>query len=428
MHYDLINKIMRFFDLDRWNEIWQTISRNKKRSIMTAFGVFWGVFMLVVLLGFGMGLGNTFKNALGGLTVNSAFIFPNRTSIPYKGMPSGRWWKASMKDLENISEIKGVLHHTPIFWGRGVTAIYGNMTGEFSLSGFHPNLQKINPLSLDSGRFLNKLDEAGIRKVCMIGKTVENGLFKDEDPIGKTILANNTYFTVIGVVKALNDIELGSPVEEMIYIPSQLYQQLFNMGDKIDAIAFCAEENQNLAIIESQARKIVAAGNLISPEDTKAINGINVAEEFKKIQGLFFGVIFLTWVVGIGTLFAGIIGISNIMLVTVKERTQEIGIRRALGANPKVIIEQILSECFVLTFIAGIFGLAAAVALLGILDPILSQSMHTGSGMVVDTSFQIDFWTGILCAGILILGSIIAGIIPAGRALHIKAVDAIREE
>lgn len=418
---------MRFFDLDRWNEIWQTIHRNKKRSIMTALGVFWGVFMLVVLLGFGLGLGNFLMSNLGGLSTNTAYIFSNRTSIPYKGMPSGRWWELDSNDIKNIAEIDGVKYVAPIFWGRGITATYKEANGSYSIMGYHPSYQIIDPLAILKGRFINDIDMMQNRKVCAIGEQVETALFKGEDPIGKTIKVNNGYYMVIGVIKQRNTMmQMGSNPEESIIIPSSLYQQIYNMGDKINALAFTAEDNLDVDKINTECKKIISSAHIISPDDLKAVSGFSLAKEFKKINNILNGVLFLTWIVGLGTLFAGIVGVSNIMLVVVKERTQEIGIRRALGAKPSVIIEQILSESFILTFIAGIFGLACAVGMLSILEDTLGAGMSMNSQ--TGASFQITFGLGIICAAIIIAGSLIAGIIPATRALSIKAVDAIREE
>ena len=423
--------MMNFFDLDRWNEVWQTIARNRKRSVMTAFGVFWGVFMLVVLLSFGMGLGDMFKANLGDMSTNSAFVFSDQTSVAYKGMPVGRWWKMTMDDIENVKKIEGVRFVAPIFWGFPLKVTNDNKSGDFTFSGQHPNYHRMNPYEILQGRFINDLDEKLRRKVCVIGKDVAEQLFNNKSPIGELIQVGSSYYTVVGVIKLKNIMmNMGVSPEKSVLVPSSLYRQLMNYGEKIDAMGFTARDDADIDAILTEAKGLIVASNFIAPTDVKAVNGFSFSEEFKEISSLVVGVFSLTWLVGIGTLLAGIVGISNIMLVTVRERTQEIGVRRALGAKPRVILSQILSESFVLTFIAGILGLTSAVGLMSVLNPILSSSLQIGSGngYFISPSFQISFGLGLSCAAIIIVGSLIAGIIPANRALKIKAVDAIREE
>ena len=348
---------MGFFDTDRWNEIWQTISRNRKRSIMTALGVFWGIFMLTVLLGAGMGLGRLFRAQLGDMSTNTLLIQPSQTSLPYKGMPKNRWWRMNNDDVENVRGLKEVQYASGVYWGGEIHCSYNERKGDYSLMGYMPDYQQINPQKIIYGRFINDVDMAQKRKVCVIGTQIQKDLFPGmEDPTGKVIKVNNSYFTIIGVMRRQS-----------------------------------------------------------------------TAKMFDKVMSLFWGIGFLTWIVGLGTLLAGIVGVSNIMLVLVKERTQEIGIRRALGAPPTAIISQILSESFILTFIAGVVGLTAAVGVLSVADSIYYQAV-TVAQEGAEISWQISFGTGMLALFILVAGSLLAGVIPAYRALSIKAVDAIREE
>lgn len=420
---------MGFFDLDRWNEVWQTIQRNKKRSIMTAFGVFWGVFMLTALLGFGMGLGKMFESSLGNMSSNTCFFFSGRTSIPYKGMPIGRWWNLTNDDIKSVAKLDGVRYVAPIFWGRPVVGSRNDKRGDFYTYGNSYEYQQIDPQKMLYGRFISELDVSDMRKVCVLGVEVYRGLFTPgEDPVGQTIKVNGGYYRVIGVAERINRmISFGDP-EKAIHIPSSLFQQIYGFGNIINAMAITGENDVVIAELQEECRKIIAANHIISADDKKAVDGFNLGEFFGKFQGLFYGITFLTWIVGLGTLLAGIVGVSNIMLVVVRERTQEIGVRRALGAKPIVIISQILSESFVLTFIAGIFGLAAGVALLSAADATVGVSMAQSTGSMVPLSFQVSFWMGLLCAGIVVAGSLVAGIIPASRALTIKAVDALRDE
>lgn len=419
---------MSFYDIDRWNEIWQTIARNRKRSIMTALGVFWGIFMLIVMLGAGMGLGRLFRANLGDMSTNTLLMQPTQTGIPYKGMPKNRYWRMDNEDVEQVKKLPEVLYASAVFWGGEIHASYNERKGDYSLMGYTPDYQKINPQKLLYGRFINDVDIAQKRKVCVIGTQIWKDLFPGgQDPTGKVIKVNNTYFTVAGVIRKQSTAMSFSDIERTAVVPVSLAQQMYGRGNQIHMLAVAGKEDTPSKEVEKACREQVYARHIISPDDEKAMWCMATAEMFDKVMGLFAGIALLTWVVGLGTLLAGIVGVSNIMLVLVKERTQEIGIRRALGAKPSVIISQILSESFVLTFIAGVLGLAAAVGLLSTVDSIYYQAVTVAQeGM--DVSWQISFGTGILALVILVAGSLLAGIIPATRALKIKAVDAIREE
>lgn len=418
----------RLFDTDRWNEIWQTISRNRRRSFMTAMGVFWGIFMLVVLLGAGTGLDRMFRSQLGEASTNAAFFWADRTSVPYKGMPSGRSWEMDTDDVEAVRKLPSVEYAAAVCYGNTQSCSYGNRKGDFSLMGYSPDMQKINPQKIVRGRFLNDMDILNRRKVCVIGTQVWRDLFPGgEDPEGRIIRVGSTYFTVVGVVKSQGMMYYGSNPDQTIYIPATMLQQIyFGLNQTIDMLAVTGYAEAGNGFIE-ECRQTLAARHLISPDDKKAIYSYDISEMFAQMQGLFSGISFLTWLVGLGTLLAGIVGISNIMLVLVKERTQEIGIRRALGASPLTIISQILSESFVLTFIAGVLGLGAGVGVLSLATSIYQRSLAFNPDLP-DIHWQISFGTGMLALTVLVAGSLLAGVIPAARALSIKAVDAIREE
>lgn len=419
---------MSFFDTDRWSEIWQTIARNKKRSIMTALGIFWGIFMLIVMLGAGQGLGRMFRTVLGDMSNNTMFFLPDQTSLPFKGMPADRWWQIENADVETVRELDKVKYATGVIFGGTFNCSRADRKGSYSLMGYAPEMQKIQPQPMVFGRYINNVDLLQKRKVCVIGTQVWKDLFPGgEDPVGQTIKVGNFYFTVIGVILKKGQFHFGSSVERSIILPVTLAQQLFGRGKNVDMISVAGDEATPSKEVELLCKQAIFARHLISPDDERAAWTISTSEMFSNVMKLFRGIALLTWIVGLGTLFAGIVGVSNIMLVLVKERTQEIGIRRALGAKPSIIISQILSESFVLTFIAGITGLAAAVGLLSVVDSIYYQT-QVATMQGPDVSWQISFWTGILCLSILIAGSLAAGIIPASRALKIKAVDAIREE
>ena len=419
---------MSFFDTDRWNEIWQTIARNRKRSIMTALGVFWGIFMLTVMLGAGMGLGRLFRAQLGDMSTNTLLMQTQQTGIPYKGMPKNRWWGMHNEDVTTVRKLPEVQYASAVFWGNEVHASHHEHKGDYTLMGYMPDYQKINPQKILYGRFINEVDMVQKRKSCVIGTQVYKDLFPGgQDPTGQIIKLSNTYFRVVGVLRKQSTAMSFSDVERTIVVPISLAQQMYGRGNNIHMLAVAGRDDVPSKAVEKACREAVFARHIISPDDEKAMWTMATAEIFEKVMGLFRGIALLTWIVGLGTLLAGIVGVSNIMLVLVKERTQEIGIRRALGAPPRAIIGQILSESFILTFIAGVLGLTAAVGVLSVFDSLYYQAVTVAQDGF-EISWMISFGTGILALAILVAGSLLAGVIPATRALRIKAVDAIREE
>jgi len=415
------------FDLDRWEEIWATIARNRKRSIMTAFGVFWGIFMLVAMTGAGLGLERKIRYNAGDMATNTCFFFTNSTGIPYNGFRAGRYWSFENEDIDAIKKEAGVKYASGIIWGNQYNFSHGNRKGTYQVMGYMPDYQKINPQFIRFGRYINELDMIQERKVCVIGKQVWKDLFPGgENPVGIQIRLNDMYLTVVGMYEP-NANTGFSDDENTVIVPFSTLQRLYNMGDKFGGLVITGYDDIPVKELETNSKATIIARHIyISPDDTKAIGGFNMGEEFELVSKLFLGISLLIWIVGIGTLLAGIVGVSNIMLVVIRERTQEIGVRRALGAKPRVIISQIMSESFVLTFIAGVLGLAAGVGVLSIVDSVTAAGAAAGGERAV--SWQIPLGTGLLAAGVLVVGSLLAGIIPANRAMRIKPVDAIREE
>jgi len=417
------------FDLDRWEEIWQTINRNRKRSIMTAFGVFWGIFMLTIMMGAGLGLKRLMYSSFGSMAVNSCFYWGGQTSLPYKGLPSGRRWSLENEDMAAIkTQVPGVKNVAGIIWGSTYKFSRKDKKGDYQLMGYTPEFQEISPQTLRFGRYINNIDMAQQRKVCVITEQVWEELFPNrENPVGQTIRMNNMYLTVVGVcIPPRNGVQFQGPTS--VLIPFSTLQKMYNKGNKFDGMAVAAYDNWDIKEVEENVKKVFQARHTLSPDDNKAVQGFNLGDLFNKFSGLFSGISILTWIVGTGTLLAGIVGVSNIMLVTVRERTQEIGIRRALGAKPRTIISQIMSESFVLTFVSGIFGLALAIGILSLAETLLLSLTATPEGDGLQINTQISFGLALGSTGILILGSLLAGILPANRALSIKPVDAIREE
>ncbi len=414
------------FDLDRWQEIWITITHNKSRSVLTAFGVFWGMFMLVVMVGAGVALKRGMNSQIEGFATNSCFVWAEQTSEPYKGFKKGRNWNMLNEDVillkNNIPEIQ---YLAPVLFGGGGNnnVTRNDKAGSFGVKGNYPSYNKIDESIMIYGRYINDIDIVENRKVCVLGERVYEVLFpKDENPIGKNIQVNGIYFQVIGVARHTSDINIGGDSKETVVLPFSTMQQAYNQGNVVHFMAVTAIPGVKVKVIEDKIRAILKTKHSISPTDKTAVGGFNIEDQFTMFLYLGIGIGVLIWFVGMGTLFAGAIGVSNIMLVTVRERTKEIGIRRALGATPNNIISQILSESIILTLIAGIGGLMVGVGLLSLVGYGLSQ----GDQFFKDP--QISFTVAIAALIILLIIGTFAGFIPANRAMNIKPIEAIREE
>ena len=320
------------FDLDRWEEIWQTINRNRKRSIMTAFGVFWGIFMLTVMMGSGLGLRNLLYANLNGMNENSCFLWGGKTSIPYKGLPAGRYWQLDNDDMRIIeTQIPGIKAVGGIFWGSSYNFSRNDRKGTYSIVGYTPSFQQILPQRLLFGRFFNEIDMEQQRKVCVITERIWQELFPGgENPVGRTIRMNNTYLTVVGVT-AVSNVGISFHSDASVLLPLGTVQRMYNTGKRLHQVSVAAYDGVPIPRVEESIKQIVNSRHTLSPDDTKAVMIWNMSEQVEMANSLFRGLKILTWIVGLGTLLAGIVGISNIMLVTVRERTQEIGVRRALS-------------------------------------------------------------------------------------------------
>ncbi|MDD4849009.1 MAG: ABC transporter permease [Bacteroidales bacterium] len=416
------------FDLDKYKEIWQTISRNKMRSFLTAFGVSWGIFMFVVMSGVGKGFQNGFMTGLTDFAQNSVFLFSNRTSVEYKGFNSGRFWNLTNEDIDlvkqNIPEVKYISGNLGI---GSRTVIRGEKSEDYFVQGIGVDYYKIDPQPIMFGRVFNPVDIQEKRKVCVIGRKVYEALFKnDENPIGERLSVNNIYYTIIGVVNPSGKVNIGGDASESITVPATTLQQVENYGNIIGIMAIAAYDNIDIKDVEKKVKDVLKVKHFIAPEDDTAIDSFNLKEMFLMFSYLFLGIQLLIWFVGIGTLLAGVVGISNIMLVSIRERTNEIGIKRALGAKPAAILKQIVGESVTLTLIAGLVGLCLGVGVLSVVDKITAVSAAAGETMFA--SPQISFSLAVLALTILIVSGVLAGIIPARKALEIKAIDALRDE
>lgn len=412
-------------DLDTWEEIFVTITRNKTRSLLTAFGVFWGIFMLVALMGGGNGLKGFMTSNFDGFASNACFVWPQRTSKAYKGFRKGRWWNLEIDDVERIRQnVPGIEVITPTvnYWGR--TAVLEDKKSTCIIKGLYPDYDAIEKQRLGMGRFINDIDILEARKVCVIGKRVYEELFrKGDNPVGRFIRVDGVYYRVIGVNVSEGNIQINGEASESIVIPYTTMQQTYNLGRYIDMACITAKPGVKVNELQNDIETVVKRTHLIAPDDKQAVMFLNTEAMFSMVDNLMVGINWLVIFVGIGTLLAGAIGVSNIMMVTVKERTTEIGIRRAIGAQPKDILQQVLSESMVLTTIAGLLGVSFAVLVLQGAE-IMVNADATGNPII----FQISFWTAIGATALLLTLGMLAGLAPAFRAMGIKPIEAIRDE
>jgi putative ABC transport system permease protein len=420
------------FDIDRWVEIWVTITRNKTRSLLTCFGVFWGILMLVLLLGSGVGLKTGIMGNTQGFASNSIFIWADRTSEPYKGFNKGRFWNMRNRDVEAIKEqVKGIRHIAPLLYaGRSdKNVVYRLQTGTFNVKGVPPEYFEIDAQNLSYGRLINEIDAREKRKVCVIGTKVNETLFKNEDSCGKYIRVNGIYYQVVGVTNSkATGINLNGRTSEAVHIPFSTLQQTLNQGDIIHMLAVNIEPEVPVQRVVEDVTAVLKSQNEIAPTDPQAVALVNFAAMFATFHNLFTGIDILVWLVGMGTLLAGIIGVSNIMMVTVRERTKEIGVRRALGAKPFNIISQVMSESLLLTALAGLLGLSLGVFILDVIDRVLTAQASTPGNDVFFEHPSVSIQTALAATAVLLVSGLLAGLIPAWRAMQIKAIDAIREE
>ncbi len=413
------------FDLDTYKEILDTITRNKSRSLLTGFGVFWGVFMLIALMGGGQGIKEKLQNNFAGFATNTAIMWAQNTTKPYKGFNKGRSWDMELSDMERLRQrIPELDVITPLLFSGRKTLVYGDKTFSGSTQGVNPDYAKVFVPKLFYGRYINEMDVKEQRKVCVIGKQIYSNLFPGGgDPCGKSIRVDSTYYTVVGVdYRSGNGVNIGGRADETITLPQSVLRIAYNRGNEVDIIATTGKPGVVMSSITQRMRETVARAHAIDPTDEKGLMVFNTEVLFQMLENLFKGVNFLIWLVGIGTLLAGAIGVSNIMMVTVKERTTEIGIRRAIGATPQMILSQIISESIILTLVAGMSGILFGVAILQLLE------INNTTDGIISAHFQVNFWTAIFSAILIgILGGL-AGLAPAWRAMSIKPVDAMRDE
>ncbi|NLP57888.1 ABC transporter permease [Lutibacter sp. B1] len=414
---------MKFlFDNDTWQEIFESVRKNKMRTIITIIGVMWGIFLLVVLLGAAKGVENKFNNLFGNFATNSVFVWAQSTSKPFKGFQEGKSLTLKISDVDNIrKEIKGLEFVVPRY--RTQALVVNNFkTGNFGIFGDYPELDKVEKKELVYGRFINDNDINENKKVCVIEEEIYKQLFdKDEYPIGQYIKINNINYNVIGMYKRSN-VGGGGP-QGNIHIPFTTFQQVYNMGDRVGWMMITGKPEYNISQIEADVKLLLRNLHKVHPEDERAFGSFNLGEAFAKFMGFLTGMQFLTWFVGIATLIAGVFAIGNILLITVKERTKEIGIRRALGAKPWEVKRQIILESVFLTSVAGALGIISGGFILMIIDTTIGQGEDS-----VLTNPTVDIPVILIAAVTLVVLGTLIGLIPAQTAVSIKPIEALREE
>lgn len=410
------------FDIDNWKEITATLARNKIRTFLTAFGIFWGTAMLAMLWGGAQGMKRMLRGQFEGFATNSAIIASNRTSMPYKGYKKGMYWSLTQTDIDNIRHSVSDIKAMSAVSNRWASLHYGTKSYEASVQGVESAFPEIFTPVIYSGRFINEADERDSKKVCCIGKRVAGELFGSTDPLGKFIEVNNIYYRVVGVVGRESEVQINGDADNKITIPLSTMRKAYNLGTRVDMALIDVKSGHTPAELQPQIERIIRLSHPIHPDDKRAIMYMDISEEFDMIDKMFTGVDVLVLFVGFGSLLAGIIGVGNIMWIIVKERTQEIGIRRAIGAKPRDIIMQVLSESIVLTVIAGIAGICFASGILAIAEMITPPINEE------PLPFQLTFYSAIIILVVFLTLGTAAGTIPAIKAMRIKPIEALNDK
>lgn len=399
------------------------MQKNKLRTFLTAFGVFWGIFMLVLLLGAGKGLENGVYNRFGAGAKNSIYVWTGKTALAHKGMSPGREIKMTNEDLASVHrEVDNVQVLSPRNRVFGEYTInYKTQNGSYQVFGAEPGFLKINGEIPFRGRLLNEIDEREKRKVIVIGDQVSKVLFGEADPVGEYVNIRGIHFKVVGTFKMLGN--NSSRREERAYIPFSTLQAAFNQPNQVQMMALVAEPGVSAKDMEDRLRTLLADRHKFSTADKMAIGVENTETEFLKIMGLFNGIRIFVWIVGIGTLIAGIVGVSNIMLIIVKERTREIGVRKALGATPFSIVSLILQESVVITAFSGYLGLLAGTGVLAGLEYLMESS---GAEAPFFANPEVDPGVALAATLVLVISGALAGLMPALKAARIKPIEALR--
>jgi putative ABC transport system permease protein len=416
-------------DIDKWKEVWATLKSNPLRTFLTAFGVFWGILMLMLMLMFGSSFQAGIQRQMQGLATNMLFIWGQSTSESFDGLPPGRSVRFNTDDIAPLRKLPAVEYLAPRLqlggWGNNFIISYESKNGTFPVFGDYPDLQHIIAFQYAAGRFINDRDIAEQRKVAVIGMTVRDQLYGvGVDPIGTYIKISGVYFEVVGVTKTLRTGQQGDRDAQTLYVPFTTLKNAFNQGDRVGFFAMTAKQGSNGVELERQVREALYHHHRVAPTDKLAVGSFNMFETFAGIQSMLSVIALLAWTVGGATLLAGVVGVSNIMLITVKERTKEIGVRKALGASPASIVAMVMKESIALTAIAGLLGVACGVAVMAVAGYFLAE-------VVTDSPFgppDVSLRTVLTAVAVLIGAGGLGGIMPAAHAASIKPIEALRTE
>jgi len=418
-----------FLDIDKWQEIWFSLRQHKLRTALTAFGVFWGIFMLSLLIGAGRGLENGATENLKKMP-NAIFIWiQNPTQIAYKGTPLGRWVQLRDNDINylklNLNSIDKIYPQNSVGRWSGTPAYttYKTNSGSYAIEGSYQGLESLHQIEMSEGRGIDRADETERRKVVIIGQKVKENLFKNGEPvIGAFINVAGINFQVIGVFKSSNVGSDGSDTEKL-YMPNASLRYSYNQLSSIGSILIIPKPGFDAYKVQDDAINLLLEHHQVDPKDTAVFGKFNMQKIFDQVFGLFTGISVFSWIVATGTIMAGAIGVSNIMLIVVKERTREIGLRKALGATPLSIVAMIVQESLVITIFAGYLGLVLGVLFLELVNKALSMG---GNQMFKDLS--MDLHTGVVALTVLVIAGLIASLLPAAKAAKVNPIVALQDE
>jgi putative ABC transport system permease protein len=417
------------FDVDIWQEIFSTIRKNKLRTFLTGFSVAWGIFMLMVLLGSGNGLQNGVTEQFADNAENIMWMWTGQTSIPYQGLKEGRDIRFNNDDYDFLkNKAEGIEQVSARFSLRGdIVYSYGKEYGSFSTTTCYPSLMDMEKIKLSSGRFINELDIQEFRKVIVIGEDIRKALFRDETPLGEYINVGNVPFKVIGV-----SFDPRSRDNRQAYMPFTTAQRIYGGGNRVHTFAVTTRmvtTTEEAEAISENIRQQMSRRHSFDPADRRAMGSFNMLTEYIRTMKIFQAIKMFVWIIGIGTLIAGVVGVSNIMLILVKERTREIGIRKALGASPASVIGLVLLESVMITTVAGYIGLVLGVGLMELLNLGLEQMIAGGAGdQIFFRNPTVDFVTAFSATAILVISGAVAGYVPARKAAKVKPIEALRDE
>jgi putative ABC transport system permease protein len=425
-------EIPAMFDLDLWQEIFNTIRTNKLRTFLTGFSVAWGIFMLIILLSAGNGLKNGVASNFAGRATNTVEVWGGRISIPHKGLPMGRRIRLDNKDFEMVTTRVPNADNVGADLWKGGTVTFRNDFTSCQARGVYPSMQVINDIDVQpGGRFINAVDMRERRKVALINERLKTVLFKQENPIGQYVKIFGAMFQVVGVY----DLNNSWGNDNTVYVPFSTAQQLFNRGYGVNSVSFTVDGLNTREANEefnAELRKNFAELHRFDANDLRAVGIHNQMENYLQTMAIFNGISLFLWIIGVGTLTAGVVGVSNIMLITVRERTKEFGIRKALGAPPSSILRLILLESVLITGLFGYIGMALGVGASEVISMALEASAASNVGgaenMAILKNPTVDINVALLATLVLMVAGVIAGYFPARKAIRITAVEAMRAE